>query len=62
MPRKTKKSAPIAIEFTFDLQPNGSIITTYSGADDRTHAIGDAVIAAIADVYDLVPTVVERRG
>jgi hypothetical protein len=46
--KKTHKSAPVVIEFTFIEKSNGNIVIQYQGTDPRTHAIGDAVIEAIA--------------
>jgi hypothetical protein len=55
MPRKTKKSVrkpkAIEIKFSFLLQDDGSILAAYEGVDDRTHAVGMAVLESIAKEY-----------
>jgi len=53
--RSTKRpaaDAPVEIKFSFLLEPDGSIIAAYEGYDDRTHAVGSAVLDAIASQYD----------
>jgi hypothetical protein len=59
-----KKSAltPIKIKFEFLVQPDFSILVSYSGTDSRTHSVGEAVVNAIAAVYDFEPTFISRRG
>jgi hypothetical protein len=49
--KKSAKPAPVEIKFTFLLQPDG-ILAAYEGTDPRTHAVGQAVLIAIAAEYD----------
>jgi hypothetical protein len=56
--KKSTKPAPVEIKFTFLLQSDGSILAAYEGYDKRTHAVGKAVLDAIAAEYDWQVTAV----
>jgi len=45
-------TAPITIELQLSLDEDGSLNIRYSGNDERTYEVGDAIVAAIAEAED----------